>query len=187
MAVDTHNLQPMVLQAIESWTSTQNHALGRETVDLSTGKRYMYKYLAAAVTSTGVCSSGTPVGNYIADANATHTAHHISADQSLAQGVPIGVVRGSATSTNCYGWVEMADPSLPTTVNGSWVAVLAGALMYWGDDGFLETIDGAAAGTTAAAASICAFAVDSHRTSYSRDSVLLTTAVSVTPVYVQWR
>ena len=187
MAVATHNLSNTVLQAIEAWTSVQNHRLGYEVQDMSTGKRYMYKRLYAAVTSTGVCSSGTPIGNYIADDDATHTAHYISADQTLAQGAPIGVVRGPATSTNCYGWVEMADPSLPTTVNGSWVAVLAGALMYWAGDGFLETVDGASATTTAAAASICAFAVDSHRTSYSRGSVLLTTAVSVTPVYIQWR
>ena len=187
MPVPQHNLDPMVMQAIESWTSVQNHDLGYETQDMTTGKRYRYVKLGAAASSTGVCTSGTPVGQYIADANATYTAHYVSADASLAQSGVLGVVRGLATSTNCYGWIEVADSTLPTTCNVSWVAALAGALLQWGGDGYLEPVDGADIASTSAAASVVAFAVDSHLGSYSRNSVLLTTAVSITPIFVNWR
>ncbi|HUU82292.1 MAG TPA: hypothetical protein VM243_02200 [Phycisphaerae bacterium] len=187
MAVKTEDLTRPVLQAIESWTSVQNHELGYETTELSTGRRFQYKRLGAAVTGPGVCTAGTPVGGYIASANATHTAHYVSADASLAQCVPVGVVHGLATAANCYGFVEMADLGLITTANVTLAGVLAGDLLQWASDGFLSVLDGASAASTTLGASVVAFAVDSHLASYSRGSVLLTTVNSVTPIAVHWR
>jgi len=186
MAVNTQNASRYIRQAVETWSSVQNHDLGFEFIDRSTGKKYRYVKLAAAVTSTGVVSDGTPLGAYIANANATHTLNNVSADASLAQSVPTGVARGLATATNCYGFMEVIDQSLETTVNVTWDAIIAGSLLNWDGDGYLNSVDPATLNTTGIAASIVAIAVDSHRISYSRNSVLLTTAQSVTPVFVRW-
>ena len=179
MAIPTINLDPPVLQDLETWSSTQNHDLGYSTRDRSTGKRYQYKCLGAAVTGLGVISSGTVGGPYIPDANATYTAHYVSADASLAGHNATCVFRGSATAANKYGFVEVIELGAVTTVNVSWVAVAPGNTLLWAGDGYLETI-------SVFNASVCAIAVDSHRTSYSQNSVLLTTAQSVTPITVKW-
>ncbi len=43
MTVNTNDLTNPVLQAVETWTTAQNHDLGYETQDRSSGKRYQYR------------------------------------------------------------------------------------------------------------------------------------------------
>ena len=188
MAVDTANLSKPVLQAIETWGTDQNHSLGYETQDRTTGKRYRYVKYGLAAGGLGVCYAGTPVGAPITSADITYTANNVSADASLCASVPIGVSRGSATTTNCYGFIELCDRSLPTTVIVTSGAVVAGDMLKWSADGMLLVEVGASTTTTQVAASIVAFAVDSHIASYAQGSVtLIDSTTAGTPVHVVWR
>lgn len=187
MAVKTHDLTNPVLQAIETWTSVQHHMLGYETQEQSSGKRFRYCRNGLDAAALGVQYAGTPVGAVITDANATYTAHNISADATLCQSVPLGVSRGTATTANCYGFIELADRSLPTTVIVTSGAVVAGDMLYWAADGHFLVETGSDVTCTMLGASIVAFAVDSHRASYSRGSVLIDSTTAGTPIMVVWR
>jgi len=188
MAVTLSNLSNPVLQAIETWGSDQNHTLGYETLDRSTGKRYRYVKYGLAASGLGIARNGTVVGAGITSADITYTALNVSADATLCQSVPIGVTRGEATTTNCYGFIEICDRSLPTTVIVTSGAIVAGGMMQWTEDGYLLAVTGGTIASTTAAASVIAFAVDSHIASYAQGSTsLINSTTAGVPITVVWR
>lgn len=178
MAVATHNLTNPVLQAIESWSSVQNHKLGYETKDRSTGKAYRYvQYNAGSVTTTIPMQSGVTVGPYVASANGTYSENIVTDDASLAFR-PTGVIRSSAcSSVNVYGFIEVIEANLPTTILTSVdqaVAQQNGAV--WADRHFTT----AAINTTSFGVTVVAEILDSHAA--SKDQAGSTLSTAVTPV-----
>lgn len=177
--VDTLELDRPVLQDIGNVSGSQWHDLGYEVRHCKSGKRFRYQKLVGVVTGLGVVKNGTPVGPYIANANATYTINNVSADANLCGHNVTGVARGAPTAASPYFWMEVVDPGTVTTVNVSWVAVAAGNTLVWAGDGYLETI-------SVFNASVCAVAVDAHGTSLSQAGVALDTGQSVTPITVCW-
>ncbi len=187
MAVATHNLTAPVLQDIETWTSVQNHDLGYETQDRSTGKRYRYVQHEPGSASITV-KSGVPAGAYAGDggANGVTEANVVTPDASKAlETKPIGVYRGSATSANVYGFIELLEPSLPTTVLSSHDnGIVQGDVLVWKNDGFLDSVNaGGAVSSKQLVASVCAIALDSHAADKDQSGDAVT---EPTPITVQW-
>ncbi|MDD4890464.1 MAG: hypothetical protein PHU85_11100 [Phycisphaerae bacterium] len=135
MAVNTRNLTRPVLQAIETWSSTQNHDLGYETQDQTSGKRYRYsKYNAGSTGLTPI--AGAIGGPYVSGTDTTHTANNVTTDSSLSSLYrPTCVFRGTATSANCYGFVEVLEKGMATTaLTSADQAVAQGDGISWSAD-----------------------------------------------------
>lgn len=183
MAVDTMNLTNPVLQAIETWMPEKHHSLGYETVDRTTGRKYRYsEYTAGAAT----VRSGMPGGAYVVGTDALYTANNVTDDASLALGLPTCVFRGSATNASCYGFVEVIDMSLPTTVLTSYDnSIGQDDELTWDIDGCLDTSEPSAGkGTTEALVrSFIAVAMDSHLASKDQAG---STIATITPITVRW-
>ncbi len=185
MVVATNELTNIVLQNIETWSSAQNHELGYETLDQSTGKRYRYsQHTAGAFT----VASGVPAGPYVNGANAVYTANFVTDDASAAttgRGI-VGVYRGAATSANKFGFIEIAEKNLPTTVLASFNAVAQGNLLEWDADGYLNSVGGETPVSTEIVVSIVAVALDSHIASSSGVGTTPALIGTNTAITVRW-
>lgn len=184
MAVNTHDLTNPVLQAIESWTSVQNHDLGYGTSDQSTGHDYRYVKLA---DTAFLPAAGQPVGWNGANSGAegTLTLNEISGDaDKIAQCGPAvaGICRGTTSSTNIYGFIEERKAGQCTTVLSSYVSAIAVAdPIVWTSDGYLNSEAGAAMDSDDKL--LCAYAIDSHGSSKDQADASVTT---ITPLGIVW-
>lgn len=137
MAVNIHNLDGYVRQAIESTgVTTAVHDLGYTVRDRSTGKQYMYINFDGGVT--GIV--GAPVGMfYVAEGSAVHGT--VTADiTDSASAIPVGVLR-SAMVDQKNGWIEIAMPHMMTTVLVDSADVSdEGADLIWGVDSKLQSV-----------------------------------------------
>ena len=180
MTVQTNDLWPIALQAIETWSSAQMHDLGYETFERGSGKLFRYvKYNAGSVTTTISMRSGIPVGPYVASADGTWTANNVTDDASLGY-YPIGIIRSSTcSSANCYGFIEVLRRDQATTVLSSVdQAVAQGDGLAWADRHFTTAVlDSRSWGNTCPGK-----ALDSHVASKDQAGSTLAATVLVTPL-----
>jgi len=142
MAVSQENLKEPVLQAIETWTTAQHHMLGYMTQDMSTGKRYRYVQHDDGGAGGGSASPGQCAGAYAGagSANGVTSVNVVTSDASQATYRVLGVYRGSPTDGQ-YGFIELKDVSLPTTVLVDCSDVpVQGTYMQWNADSELDSI-----------------------------------------------
>ena len=142
MTVNTNDLTNPVLQAVETWTTAQNHDLGYETQDRSSGKRYQYRLHDDGGASASTAAAGVPCGAYAGagSANGTTAANTVTPDASQALEQPTGVYRGAPTDGQ-YGFVELLEKNMVTTVKVDCSDVpIQGTLLRWDTDGELDSI-----------------------------------------------
>ncbi len=178
MVVPTGNLSEPVLQDIHVWSSAQNHTLGYETIDRSSGKKFRYScYNSGGAATTMPMQSGVPVGPYVEDANSTWTQNWVTDDASLSLvRTPYGIIRGSnCSSTNIYGFIEVVQYGFPTSALTSVDNSVAQANgVQWGSDGWLDTL----ALNTLGAITACGEVLTSHLASSSQLGSTIASATS---------
>ena len=150
MAVNPTKLDRYTRQAIETWSSTQNHTKGFRVTDTSTGKTYRYVQLKSTTTT----QSGTPLGQYNLAGASSVAFNDVTGDVTDSTCLyPLGIARGAGTDTNCYGWMEEKQTTMPTTVNIKGT-IAVGNILCWAADTYLisTTNTGAGAGCAEALA-----------------------------------